>query len=600
MTSFKLDSLSIFLILLFVIVFAMVFKHSWDAMLETKPIEGFAGMTLDGYAGKVELVYDNIYFDPSNNILLEKPSTSVIATADTIVTRDNFDWEAYIAKYKDLRDAGINTLEKAFKHYSDWGKDEKHREKRVFLDIVKKPREDDTTSLIHKSENGVYVVCVPFGNATFIHAMSDTNNFISQYYNGTSKSEKSYQSGNDLISTETGTDVAGKKLEDIVYDATDDHMLKTQAVKVDGSKFLVAMKYASSEVLVGFTATDPFDKLVDKQRVNDAEGDVEEGKNEDIKLKYGDYEVTLPQGAVDSLASNLGNKMGSIVGNMFMKNEDYNNDYIHKTQIVPGMGYDHYNYPQYGNSRRDGGRRGYGYYDRDVREEERDGPRDENGNLLRDFGEGSASLLRDGAKGTASLVRDTARGASDLAKETVTGTRDLAKDTVTGTRDLAKDTVTGTRDLAKDTVTGTRDLAKDTASGAANAIGNTLSGTGDFIQSSASGIGNFAKDAVGGTVGLGKDIVGGTVGLGKDIVGGVGSGVSQMLQSNPASVGGRGGQGQWQGQGGYQAYGHQNSYGGPNMRQTHGMDPYSYHGAVPPRPSCNYIPRTADFSAFGR
>jgi len=557
MTSFKLDSLSIFLILLFVIVFAMVFKNSWDAMLETKPIEGFAGMTLEGYAGKVELVYDNIYFDPSNNILLEKPSTSVEGTEG----------------------------------------------------IVETPRLDDTTSIVYKSENGVYVVSVPFGNATFIHAMSDTNNFISQYYNGASKSEKSYQSGNDLISTETGTDVAGKKLEDIVYDATDDHMLKTQTVKVDGSKFLIAMKYASSEVLVGFTATDPFDKLVDKQRVNDAGGDVEEDK--DIKLKYGDYEITLPQGAVDSLASNLGNKMGSIVGNMFMKNDDYNNDYIHKTQIVPGMGYDHYNYPQYGNPRRDGGRRGYGYYDRDVRDEERDGPRDENGNLLRDFGEGSASLLRDGAKGTASLARDTARGASDLAKETVTGTRDLAKETVTGTRDLAKetvtgtrdlakDTVTGTRDLAKDTVTGTRDLAKDTASGATNAIGNTLSGTGDFIQSSASGIGNFAKDAAGGTIGLGKDVVGGTVGLGKDIVGSVGSGVSQMLQSNPASVGGRGGQGQGQGQGGYQANGHQNSYGGPNMRQTHGMDPYSYHGSVPPRPSCNYIPRTADFSAFGR
>ena len=142
-------------------------------------------------------------------------------------------------------------------------------------------------------------------------------------------------------------------------------------------------------------------------------------------------------------------------------------------------------------------------------------------------------------------------------------------------------------------------MAKDTASGATNAIGNTLSGTGDFIQSSASGIGNFAKDTASGTVNLGKDVVGGTVGLGKDIVGGVGSGVSNLLQNNPTTIGthgsGQGGQG-----GGYQMGGYQNSYGGPQMRQTHGTDPYSYYGAVPPRPSCNYIPRTADFSAFGK
>ena len=581
MTSFKLDSLSIFLILLFVIVFAMVFKNSWDSMLETK--EGFAGMTLTGYANPVEKIHDKLYFDTSNQSLIEETDSGMVEKKRETVTTP---------------EGGGDSL-------------------------------TEIKTFVHKS-NGLFVLYVPVGKATFIHVTDGNNNIISQYYNESSKTEKTYPTGSNALSTETGTDITKKDFKDIKYDK-DDHMLKTQTVKVDGSKFLIAMKYLSTEVLVGFTesstASGVFTILPDKNRTieddDDTDGDKEDSNN--ITLKYGDYEINLSQDSAESLASKLGNQFG-----LFMKKDDYNNDYIHKTQIIPGMGYDHYKYPHYDYDSRRGGRRGYGYYDRDMSQEERDGPRDENGNLLRDFGEGSAALLRDGAKGTADLARDTARGAADLAKDTVTGTRDLAKDTVTGATNIAKDTVTGTRDMATDAVTGTRDvakdtvsgatnlakdtasgatnLAKDTASGATNAIGNTLSGTVDFIQSSASGIGNFAKDAASGTVDLGKDVVGGTVGLGKDIVGGVGSGVSNLLQSNSTAIGTRGGgyggigrQGGQGGQGGgYQMGGYQNSYGGPQMRQTHGMDPYSYYGAVPPRPSCNYIPRTADFSAFGK
>lgn len=571
MTSFKLDSLSIFLILLFVIVFALVFKHSWDSMLETK--EGFAGMTLAGYANPVEKIHDKLYFDTSNQSLIEETDSGIVEKKRETVTTPEGAGGDYMSEIK---------------------------------------------TFVHKS-NGLYVLYVPVEFATFIHVTDGNNNIISQYYKGNTKSEKTYTTGSDALTVETGTDITGKDFKDIEY-VEDDHMLKTQTIKVDGSKFLIAMKYLTTEVLVGFTESseesDTIDILLDKNRTiedDDTNGD-EKGSNH-IQLKYGDYEISLPQKTAESLASKLGNQVGSAFSNVFMKNNDYSNDYIHKTQIVPGMGYDHYQYPRYEEDyHKRGGRRGYGYYDRDMSQEERDGPRDENGNLLRDFGEGSAALLRDGVKGTANLARDTARGAANLAKDAVTGTRDIATDTVTGTRDLAKDTVTGTRDLATDAVTGTRDLAKDTASGATNlardtasgatnAIGNTLSGTGDFIQSSASGIGNFAKDAASGTVGLGKDIVGGTVGLGKDIVGGVTSGVGNMLQSNPTAVGGHGG-GYGGGHGGvgggYQMGGYQNSYGGPQMRQTHGMDPYSYYGAVPPRPSCNYIPRTADFSAFGK
>ena len=87
MTSFKLDSLSIFLILLFVIVFAMLFKNSWDSMLETK--EGFAGMTLTGYANPVEKIHDKLYFDTSNQSLIEETDSGVVEKKrETVTTPD--------------------------------------------------------------------------------------------------------------------------------------------------------------------------------------------------------------------------------------------------------------------------------------------------------------------------------------------------------------------------------------------------------------------------------------------------------------------------------------------------------------------------------
>ena len=100
---------------------------------------------------------------------------------------------------------------------------------------------------------------------------------------------------------------------------------------------------------------------------------------------------------------------------------------------------------------------------------------------------------------------------------------------------------------------------------------------------------------VGGAYGAGKDVVGGAYGAGKDVVGGIGS-----IIPGPSASGG----------------GYQNSYGGPGYPQggynqggymqprqpaTAGQDPYSYYGAVQPRyGGCNYVPRTANFSSFGK
>jgi hypothetical protein len=39
----------------------------------------------------------------------------------------------------------------------------------------------------------------------------------------------------------------------------------------------------------------------------------------------------------------------------------------------------------------------------------------------------------------------------------------------------------------------------------------------------------------------------------------------------------------------------------PGQYRTPGQDPYSYYGAIPGKAGgANYMPRTADFSSFGR
>ena len=131
------------------------------------------------------------------------------------------------------------------------------------------------------------------------------------------------------------------------------------------------------------------------------------------------------------------------------------------------------------------------------------------------------------------------------------------------------------------------------ADGTYNAAQDVAGGATSLARDAASGTYGAAKDVAGGAYGVAKDITQGTVGLGRDFA----SGVGNLFGASPTS----------------QAGGYQNSYGGPsynhnqggymNPRQytAHGQDPYSYYGAVPPRSNgCNFVPRTANFSSFGR
>jgi hypothetical protein len=155
-------------------------------------------------------------------------------------------------------------------------------------------------------------------------------------------------------------------------------------------------------------------------------------------------------------------------------------------------------------------------------------------------------------------------------------------------------------------------LAGGAGLGAYSLASKTLNMTGKGV----SGAAGLAKDTVTGAVGLAKDTVGGAVGLAKDTVGGTvgllksaGTGVKDILTPGQGQGQGQGQvQGQYGGQGQGQYGGGQGQGQGPYMNSqvsaryntAPGADPYSYYGALPSKGQSNYIPITADFSAFSK
>ena len=109
-----------------------------------------------------------------------------------------------------------------------------------------------------------------------------------------------------------------------------------------------------------------------------------------------------------------------------------------------------------------------------------------------------------------------------------------------------------------------------------------------MAKDTTSGAVELAKETTSGAVGLAKETVGGAVGLARE----AGSGLKNLLTPNPMNV--QSGQIQpGQSQYGYNAQ--TSKYG----TQTTGADNYSYYGALPQK-SSNFMPITADFSAFGK
>lgn len=204
-----------------------------------------------------------------------------------------------------------------------------------------------------------------------------------------------------------------------------------------------------------------------------------------------------------------------------------------------------------------------------------------------------------GGGGVTNIIRDGVGGVTNVGRDAIGGVTNVGRDAIAGTVELGKDAVVGGLGLG---LMGAAAVS-NVASGAGNFVKDSGSGIGQFAKDSASGMFNATKEIGSGAYGVTKDAVGGTVGLGREIVGGVGDFVGrgggyQNSYGGPQFNNNQGGGGYYNNQGG----GNQGGYLQPRQQaNTQGQDPYSYYGSVPPREGRqNYIPRTADFSSFGR
>lgn len=141
---------------------------------------------------------------------------------------------------------------------------------------------------------------------------------------------------------------------------------------------------------------------------------------------------------------------------------------------------------------------------------------------------------------------------------TVNKSADLLKSTGSGTADLLRDTGSGTADLLRDTASGTTGLLRDTASGTAGLLREAGQGTYDFLT------GKWLSD---------------------------GESSSERSQNNQNS-----GSSSSNGQRGTYQY---RDAAGQGAGRRGNPDNYNYNGALTSKGG-NFIPVTADFSAFGR
>jgi hypothetical protein len=142
--------------------------------------------------------------------------------------------------------------------------------------------------------------------------------------------------------------------------------------------------------------------------------------------------------------------------------------------------------------------------------------------------------------------------------------------------------------------------AGDVAGKTIDATGKLVGGASGLGEKAVTGTVGLAKETAGGAVGLAKETVGGAVGLAKETVGGAvglvkeaGAGLKDLLKSNPTDIR----RNQIQSSEVNSQY--QTSQASKYGTQTTGADNYSYYGALPPK-SSNFMPITADFSAFGK
>ena len=240
----------------------------------------------------------------------------------------------------------------------------------------------------------------------------------------------------------------------------------------------------------------------------------------------------------------------------------FSEDYMLKTQVVPPVCPACPSCPNSGNCNNCGGNGG-------------NGTQDSNGKSMVNSKTGSE--LGGAYSKTLDTASDLLKSAGSGAKSIIDNTMGLSSQAVQGATGLAKNTVQGGVGLAKDTVQGGVGLAKDTVQGAVN-VG------GDVLETGLDATGRLAS----GTAGLIRDI---------------GQGSSQLNNIYGSNTQGSNTQGS-NTQGSIYS-GNRGTYGAPmgstyDSQSRSPVDPYTYNGKLKNRPSSDFLPRTADFSAFAK
>ena len=163
-------------------------------------------------------------------------------------------------------------------------------------------------------------------------------------------------------------------------------------------------------------------------------------------------------------------------------------------------------------------------------------------------------------------------------------TTDAAGNIITKSLDAAGNVVTTTTDAAGNILSQTVAAAGNLATGTANALSNTAKSiggdVGSTLTSGVAGLSSLGQDAIAGTAGLLK-------GAGSDLKNALASGSRQGQGSNQGALG--------------QTANQQNAIVPVNACNANtGVDFYSYYGALPTKTASNYMPVTADFSAFAK
>jgi hypothetical protein len=174
----------------------------------------------------------------------------------------------------------------------------------------------------------------------------------------------------------------------------------------------------------------------------------------------------------------------------------------------------------------------------------------------------SGGAVVTGTTGSDKPINNAVSQTTNTLNTTVGTAGVLGGQTLDTTADVLKSTGSGASDLLKSGASGATDLLKSGASGATDIVKSGASGATDLLKSAGSGVTDLLKSA--------------------------GSGLKEIATDNRATVGGGPGAASV-GQAGT----------GIQTRGAAGIDNYSYYGALPSKGG-NYMPITADFSAFAK